>query len=85
MGDPASLNVTIEVSGMDGIEASAALSSLRPGSSVTFAVTQPALGGPRYRLSAAGLSIGAVGDLMTNIAINHSAAALGVQEGDGDG
>jgi hypothetical protein len=82
MGDPASLNVNLEIVGMDAVEASAALLSLHPGTVGQFDVSQPALGGQRYRLTAQGLSIGAVSDLMSNISINHEGrSALGIQEG----
>jgi hypothetical protein len=86
MADPASLNVNLEIVGMDEVEASAALLSLRAGASGQFDVSQPALGGRRYRLTAVGLSVGAVGDLMKNVAINHDdASALGIQEGGSNG
>lgn len=71
MADPASLNVNVEINGMDQTEALSALVSVPVGATGSFTVSQPAIGGPRYRLTAGRLSIEAVGDLMNNIALNH--------------
>ena len=43
-------------------------------------MSQPALGGKRFWLRVDGMPIGAVEELMANIAINHQ-PALDIQEG----
>ncbi len=63
--DPASLNVAVTITGMDHHEAAHVVANLPAGSTAAVTVTQPALGGKRYKLETAQLSVKGAADMTT--------------------
>lgn len=63
--DPASINIDLRISGLDRNEAAVVLHAVPAGRSVTFDITQPAIGGPRYAVTLTDLSSVQVRDLLT--------------------
>nr|MDT0658056.1 hypothetical protein [Micromonospora sp. DSM 115978] len=83
MADPASLNVDLNLRGLDPREIAAVVAALPPGASWAGATTQPAIGGPRHQISITDLSIGGAAFVATALlAFAEERAQMG---GGGDG
>lgn len=65
MADPASVNLSLSVTGLSNAEAVCALENAPAGSTFSAEVTQPAIGGKRYTVRTEGLSLLGAKDLAT--------------------
>lgn len=80
MSDPASLEVTLSVTGMDVNEATALMRAMQPNARWNGTAFRPAIGGLRYAVEISGLSI-AGAETMAGALAAHTRA---IQEGGRD-
>jgi hypothetical protein len=81
MADPASLLVTVVIEGMDLDEGAVAFANLPAGATAAVLVTQPAIGGKRYRIEAESLSVQGAKDLTAAVCMHCYRVANGGSDG----